>query len=77
MNNVFFSRERGVPALLETSDFLRSKNPEPKSMITYLHTIYKVLVADKAEREKAEKGESGKGGENKESDKKDQNDDTK
>ena len=46
-----------MPPLLETEDILRSKNPEPKSMITYLHTIYKVLVADKAEQEKKEKEE--------------------
>lgn len=36
---------------------MRSKLPEPKSMITYLHTIYKVLVADKAEEAKAENGD--------------------
>ena len=53
-------REKGVPPLIETSDILRSKNPEPKSMITYLHTIYKVLVADKAEKEKEEKEGKGK-----------------
>ncbi len=34
---------------------MRSKNPEPRSIITYVHTIYKVLVQDKAEKEKAEK----------------------
>ena len=36
---------------------LRTKNPDSKSMITYLHTIYKVMIADKAEQEKKNKEE--------------------
>ena len=52
-----------MPSLIDTSDIMQSKSPEPKSMITYLHTIYKVLVADKAEKDKAvNKGEGGEKG---------------
>ena len=53
-----------MPPLIESADILRTKYPEPRSMVTYLHTIYKVLVADKAEKEKAAKnGEDGNSGE--------------
>ena len=31
------------------------KNPEPRSIITYVHMIYKVLIQDKAEKEKEKK----------------------
>ena len=55
---LFCFREKGVPPLLETSDMLRTKNPDSKSMITYLHTIYKVMIADKAEEEKKKKEEN-------------------
>eukprot|EP00794_Sanderia_malayensis_P014246 gene14246-15731_t len=50
-----FAGEKGVPGLLETEDLMRSKHPEPRSIITYVHTIYKVLVQDKAEKEKEQK----------------------
>jgi len=59
-----FASKKGVPPLIESADILRTKHPEPRSMVTYLHTIYKVLVADKAEKEKAAKnGEDGNSGE--------------
>ena len=53
-----------MPSLIDTADIIQSRNPEPRSMITYLHTIYKVLIADKAEKDKAvNKGEDVAGGE--------------
>jgi len=43
--------DAGVPALLNATD-LSEHEIDRRSMITYLHTIYKVLVADKQEAKK-------------------------
>eukprot|EP00112_Aurelia_sp_Birch-Aquarium-sp1_P012804 Seg2699.1 transcript_id=Seg2699.1/GoldUCD/mRNA.D3Y31 product=Cytospin-A protein_id=Seg2699.1/GoldUCD/D3Y31 len=39
--------EEGVPELLEVEDMVRMESPDPKSVITYLHSIYQVFVADR------------------------------
>lgn len=43
----FLFREEGVPELLEVEDMVRMESPDPKSVITYLHSIYQVFVADR------------------------------
>lgn len=39
--------ENGVPELLSVDDMLSSQDPDRRSIITYVHSIYKVLFADK------------------------------
>lgn len=48
----YYSAE-GLDPILELEDVLRSKVPEPKSLITYVHSIYQHFH-DKAEKAKLE-----------------------
>ena len=44
---VFLFSEQGVPALLDVEEMMSTETPDSKSIITYVHCIYKALVHDR------------------------------
>jgi len=40
------AKEEGVMDLLDVEDMVRMRSPDPKSIITYLHSVYSVFVLD-------------------------------
>ena len=47
---IYLFSKAGVPALINADEMANAEEIDRRSMITYLHTVYKVLFADKQQK---------------------------